>query len=455
MRVHFFNRIDTPNRSSFRSYCTLQNLLTVKIVSVIYFLINALIRLIVVINDLPIQGINHINEYSVANWFSLAVTPIFCITSILFIRSLAYSNKLLIAAQGFVLVFALFIVISSMRSTFIVMHNPRNSMVMYLIGLIIASIFYTFEYFETLFLTIVAGTCFTLLLPFYQHGFNELLMNNFASLILLSVFFCISRYSFSYRADNFLKLRAIEEKNIEIETASKVKNEILGIVAHDLRNPLSAVKTLAMLMEMDENMNEDNLDNLQMIKTSCDKATFIINDLLETAHNEKAGEYDMEVVELNQFVLLIVDEWVKNKTGIVKLLYYGTNHPVHVTINREKMQRVMDNLISNAIKFSDESDHIEISLRTVNSDVFIDVKDFGLGIPSDLLPYVFDRFSRASRKGIRGEESVGLGLSIVRQIVRKHGGEIEVYSAEGIGTTFTIKMTCMYGLKIVAQPEAL
>lgn len=101
----------------------------------------------------------------------------------------------------------------------------------------------------------------------------------------------------------------------------------------------------------------------------------------------------------------------------------------------------MDNLISNAIKFSGESDHIEITLRDVNEQIFIDVKDFGMGIPENLLPYIFDRFSRASRRGIRGEESVGLGLSIVKQIVNKHGGDIEVHSTEKEGTTFTIHMT--------------
>ena len=99
----------------------------------------------------------------------------------------------------------------------------------------------------------------------------------------------------------------------------------------------------------------------------------------------------------------------------------------------------MDNLISNAIKFSGDS-NVEISLQALNSQVIINVKDFGMGIPNDLLPFVFDRFSKASRKGIRGEESVGLGLSIVRQIIKKQGGEIEVDSVEKHGTTFTIKL---------------
>jgi len=100
----------------------------------------------------------------------------------------------------------------------------------------------------------------------------------------------------------------------------------------------------------------------------------------------------------------------------------------------------MDNLISNAIKFSGAEHHIEIALRVDAHNILIDVKDFGMGIPEHLVPFIFDRFSRASRRGVRGEESVGLGLSIVRQIVTKHGGDIKVNTAEKKGTTFTISL---------------
>lgn len=266
-------------------------------------------------------------------------------------------------------------------------------------------------------------------------------MNNFASAILLTVFYCISRYSFSYRADNYLKLKAIEQKNREIEQAIRAKNEILGIVAHDLRNPLSAIKTVAAIMKMEDKMEAEDHENLKIIEASCDKAAGIINDLLEMAHDEQQHDFDTERVELNQFLLKIVDEWVKSRHGQTNILYYGTNDPVYVYISPEKMERVMDNLISNAIKFSGASNHIDIVLSTEQDEALIQVKDSGVGIPEDMLPFIFERFSRASRRGLRGEESVGLGLSIVRQIITKHGGDIKVSSVEKQGTTFTINLT--------------
>ncbi|MDB5117181.1 MAG: Signal transduction histidine kinase [Mucilaginibacter sp.] len=441
MRVYFFTRINLPNRSDFRTYSTFQNLRTVKTVSLIYLIINVIIRLVITLNDVPLSNIKHIDEYNNANIITIVLAALFYIGSLLLIKFCERNNFLTFIDRAYSLFFALFIIISGMRATFFVMHNPRNTMVMYLIGLLITGMFFTFEYFETLFLVAVTGECFALLLPFYQHEFSELLMNNLASFVLLTLFFCISRFAFSYRADNYLKLKAIEEKNSEIETASQLKNEILGIVAHDLRNPLAAIKTIAMMMEEDVTLDADNKDNLQMIKSSCDKAATIINDLIETAHNDLDNSFDIEEVELNQYLLKIVDEWVKNKMGSVALLYYGTEKQIYTHINMEKMQRVMDNLISNAIKFSGEGDRVEVRLRDTDGQIFIDVKDFGMGIPEKLLPYIFDRFSKASRKGIRGEESIGLGLSIVRQIVRKHGGEIEVDSAENRGTTFTITMS--------------
>ncbi|MES2377818.1 MAG: HAMP domain-containing sensor histidine kinase [Bacteroidota bacterium] len=441
MTVYFFSRITQTSREAFRSYCTLQNLRTVKTISLVYFLLNLSIRILGTFTRLPFNNISHVDELARANMISTLASPLFYFAAVALIRYYEHNRTVKLLSYALVVLFSLFVITNGMRVTFFAMHNPRNTLVMYFAALTLAGVFFTIEYFETLLIVAVTGTIFMLVIPTYQPGFSEQLLNDIVSFVLLILYFCISRYLFSYRADNYLKLKAIEEKNMEIETASKLKNEILGIVAHDLRNPLTAIRALAMMMEEDDSMDADNQDNLQMIKASCDKATSIINDLIETAHNDKDNVFDIEEVELNQYLLKIVDEWAKNKTGQTNILYYGTDKPIYTHINMEKMQRVMDNLISNAIKFSGESERVEVKLRNVDGQIYIDVKDFGMGIPDTLLPYIFDRFSRASRRGIRGEESVGLGLSIVKQIVEKHGGDISVNSAEKQGTTFTIHMT--------------
>jgi len=100
----------------------------------------------------------------------------------------------------------------------------------------------------------------------------------------------------------------------------------------------------------------------------------------------------------------------------------------------------MDNLISNAIKFSKADDKIEISLDKEDNYALIHVRDHGLGIPKDLLPHLFERFTKAGRTGVRGEQSTGLGLSIVKQIIERHKGKIKVESIENQGSTFTISL---------------
>src|SRR6187402_48208 len=131
MRVHFFTSIELPYRSSFRSFYTLQNLQTVKAVSAIYFIANLFLRLLVVLNDLPIGSINHIDEYDGANWVSLAISPLFYLGSLVFIRKFNKHQDTWRVAQLFAVLFGLFILLSAMRSTFFVMHNPRNTLVLY------------------------------------------------------------------------------------------------------------------------------------------------------------------------------------------------------------------------------------------------------------------------------------------------------------------------------------
>jgi len=440
MKILFFSRAEEPGRFAFYSYYVLQNLKTVRTVSLVFLVFILIMRIVFTVYDLPGHHIGHLDDFNSANWLALAITPLFYIASRIILKKFSRTPRMLLVAQILALLFALYIAFSTMRASFISMYNPRNSLVMYMLGLIIISVFFTFEYYQTIFIIIVSESVFITLLPYYQHGINELALNNLASLLLLVSFYSISRYVFSYRADNFFKLRAIEEKNLEIETASILKDEILGVVAHDLRNPLSIIKSAASLMEMEEGISEDMYNYIQMINLSYEKANAIIKDLIETVQNEYHQELELADTNINEFLSTIVDEWTKNKKTNVGIHYCDAPHTIYANIQGEKMQRVLDNLISNALKFSKEDSYIEIKLSDSADAVFISVTDFGIGIPADCLPHIFERFPKGRRNGLRGEESIGLGLSIVRQIVKKHNGDIKVESQENRGTIFTITL---------------
>jgi len=441
VKIYLFSRTDNQMRSAFRADYCLQNLKAIKDISFAYLIVIIAINLLSYFFKFNIDEILHIPDFSISLLFSFCVVSIFYAISHILIRKFSTRQSFIFLSRIIVIGFSMFMISRGMLNTFHAVHNPRNSLTMYMIWLILVSIFFVFEYYETLIIVAFCLITFSILLPHYQHSTEEIYKNEFVSLIMLSVFFFSSRHFFSYRVNHFAQLKTIQEKNLQIENANHIKDEILGVVAHDLRNPLGAIESIAMLMEMDVDENDESaIENIMMIKGSCEKARSIINDLIEVARNDNEDGFGLQQIDLNTFLLNVINEWLQNKTGAAKIVFNGTKQPALSWINKEKMQRVMDNLISNALKFSEAGTQIEVLLKQIDGKCYIKVKDTGLGIPEELLPHVFDRFSKASRKGLRGENSVGLGLSIVRQIIKKHGGDIVVDSTEGKGTTFTISL---------------
>jgi len=295
-----------------------------------------------------------------------------------------------------------------------------------------------FEFYETVILLVSVELLFTMMLMLNHTDPTEMVYNQLVSLVLLGGFYLISRYFFSSKANYFLQLNEINEKNHEIERGSELKSQLLGMVAHDLRNPIAAIESVAMLMEMDD-IEPDTQENLGFIKASCVKARTIIEDLLETARNENMIEFVMHKTELNKFITDIVEMWkIQDSTKNIELISHIS--PAYAMINHEKFQRVLDNLINNAFKFSKENSVVEIFLDHKGPNTIIEVKDKGIGISPEKLPIIFDPFTKAGRSGLKGEQSTGLGLSIVKQIIDKHKGKIQAESEEGKGSVFRIEL---------------
>jgi signal transduction histidine kinase len=378
-------------------------------------------------------------EFHFANLLYICITPLFLIGSYIFIYIYKKKKKATIVMGFFVFFFALYILVCGMYSSFMATSDPRNALTLYLTALCIISVVFVFENDESIVLVILAEIIFTSLLYITRAEPMEMVYNQLISVTLLFCFYFVMRYFYSYKSSYFMQLVDISEKNIAIEKAGAFKNEILGMVAHDLRNPIGAIETLAMIMEMEE-VNDDTRENIDMIKTSCIKARGIIADLLDAANNENINVIETQRTELNHFIKSIISEWKIQKNAKNNIILISSKSQVFVEINAEKFQRVMDNLITNALKFSKDNNKIDIYLSVKGSQAVLEVRDYGLGIPADMLPYIFERFSKARRPGIRGEQSTGLGLSISRQIIENHYGSIEVMSEEKKGSTFIIKL---------------
>ncbi|GGH06025.1 hypothetical protein GCM10007352_10110 [Mucilaginibacter phyllosphaerae] len=229
--------------------------------------------------------------------------------------------------------------------------------------------------------------------------------------------------------------KALKELNI----SSQEKDRILRTVAHDLRNPIGGIASLTALMAEDEYTDEQR-EMINLVKETSINSLELINEILE-ATNMNAVELNLGQVEINSLVSNSV-ELLRFKAAEKgqKILLETLDKQQELYISREKIWRVISNLISNAIKFSPTGSTIHVKVADDNNKIIIAVKDNGIGIPDKLKDQVFNMFTSAQRPGTLGEKSFGLGLSICRQIMEKNHGKIWFESDINIGTTFFISL---------------
>jgi two-component system sensor histidine kinase VicK len=166
----------------------------------------------------------------------------------------------------------------------------------------------------------------------------------------------------------------------------------------------------------------------------------IINDLLLIGELESAN-LTQEEINLEPFIQTYLDSSsfkAQNKSIQIEVRF--PKEPVYGWVDPEKFRRVLENLVSNALKFSKPEGKVIITLKKEGGKALILIQDHGIGIPAKLLPSIFNKFTQARRIGTQGEPTTGLGLYIVKQIIEKQGGKIWVESQEDVKTTFYIQL---------------
>ncbi len=231
----------------------------------------------------------------------------------------------------------------------------------------------------------------------------------------------------------------LKRMNLKLHQLNDTKDNILGIVAHDLRNPITAILGLTDLLR---NKPDEGNQYIDLINRSCNNALSIIVDLLDiTELGNDSYTLATEIVELNSFIedlLLIENHNATNKN--ITINFESNRDDIFAKINSDKFSRVISNLISNAVKFSNNNGNIKINTFYNSGIVLISVADNGIGIPKQMQQVIFDKFTKAGRKGTAGEKSFGLGMSIVKQIVDLHDGKIWLESEENKGTTVFVEL---------------
>jgi len=236
----------------------------------------------------------------------------------------------------------------------------------------------------------------------------------------------------------------LEQQNRELEDLNRQKNEFCGMAAHDLRNPITVIQNSSsiILKYLGENLTDKQKEFLKKINDSSQFTIKLLSDLLDISKIE-SGRLELEITQ-NDYIDFLknnieLNNFFANEKDISINLGLRDEIPL-IDFDRNKIEQVLNNLISNAIKYSYPNTEINIEVEREGDFLLTKVIDQGQGIPEDEQPNIFKAFQKASTKPTAGEKSTGLGLAIAKKIVEGHKGEIWVKSEVGKGSTFYFKL---------------
>lgn len=233
----------------------------------------------------------------------------------------------------------------------------------------------------------------------------------------------------------------IQRQNNKLAQFNAEKNALIGIVSHDLNAPFTSIKMWSQILLADtSNFNDNQKKALYRIQSSADNGELLIRDMLYIEKEEiKHHTLNLEEVDLNAFIEDIVFTYQPQaQQKEIKLNYTPIVHPVLSISDRYIISRICENLLSNAIKFTPRGRNIWVSLSETTDHINIVVRDEGVGIAKEDIPYLFSKYRKISSMPTEGEYSTGLGLSIVKRLVEELNGKISVESEPDKGSVFTV-----------------
>ncbi|MFH0733152.1 MAG: ATP-binding protein [bacterium] len=233
----------------------------------------------------------------------------------------------------------------------------------------------------------------------------------------------------------------LERVNTELIKANEFKSEILSIAAHDLKNPLGTIISLLQLIKEDNVIDSETASMLDIIHTSSNRMLSLITELLESIIVEntkfKLQIKEFSISELVQRIVLENQIRATKKKQVLKIVESGN---VEICADEKWIYEIIDNIISNAVKYSPIEKEIIITLIDLGEIVQIKVKDEGPGFTKEDKEMLFVKFQKLSARPTGGESSTGLGLAIVKELIDLHQGNIWVESEEGKGACFVVEL---------------
>jgi len=227
--------------------------------------------------------------------------------------------------------------------------------------------------------------------------------------------------------------------------SAETNEEILAQIGRDLKGMLARIRSCnyTLYKNFENDLDEDSRQFFQTIERDCTSIKSIIHNMIsvDSCFDDDAIQPPKTVI-LNDILRKTVENYpAKTFTGKpVKISYEDMDEDIPIYVDENAIEKVLEQLLSNACKYSHENGQIIVKLVKYANVANISVSDEGIGIPKKLRPYIFTKFSKATRRGTGGEESSGLGLYLAKQAVERHQGSIWYESQEGIGSNFFVNL---------------
>lgn len=248
--------------------------------------------------------------------------------------------------------------------------------------------------------------------------------------------------------ENTRLLKKIDNANINLlksRESESLKNRFMGIVAHDLRNPLSMIKSINEMMNEDrDQLSDEHKEYVGYVAQAADQMNYLIKELLDV-HKIDEGKVDVYVEEIRIYqiikgLMLGHSEHAKEKN--IDLILQDNSNGEQYKTDKSIFLQVADNLLSNAIKYSHKDTVVTITIESADQMLVLKISDQGPGIKQEEKDQLFERYSKLSNRPTAGESSTGLGLWIVKERIQALGGTIDCESVEGEGATFKASFPC-------------
>ncbi len=241
------------------------------------------------------------------------------------------------------------------------------------------------------------------------------------------------------------KIDQLKEREQNLQKLNREKDELIRIVGHDFRNPVTGIMGLAGFLEENTNSldSEERSQMLGIIKESGQKLLDLVNELLTKEENASITELNLEELNPRKLLLGVIDLHKPTATNKGITIETDLNGVDKIVLDRHKVEQIASNLISNALKFTPKDGTVKVGLESVNGSsgaIDLVVQDSGVGMAKEQLEDLWRSDSAYVRTGTSGEMGSGMGLELVKNFTNLHGGDITVDSQEGKGTKFTVRL---------------